>query len=94
MAKFLPLPPSEEEFGHPSHDVSNRFEVDALLRRKGFHIWERKRGKDPIWILSGVKFAQSEALLRIDARIVSDAKYLEAMDREEELSRLLNEKKK
>ena len=101
MAKPLSLPPSEDECGHPSHDTSNRFEVDALLRRHGFEIWER-RG-EAVWVLKSrpssqklrprIKFTQAEALQRIDPRIVADSLYLEDMDREAELNRLLDEGK-
>lgn len=86
MANLLP-PPEDESYGHPSHDTSNRFEVDALLRRHGYKIVERRKGKEAIWLLSGVRFSQSEALIRLDSRIVADARYLEEMDREADLYR-------
>ena len=101
MAKSFPLPPSHEDYGHPSYDTSNRFELDALLRRHGFEIWERKAA--PLWVLRSrphsqklhpkIKFSQSEALLRINPDAVKDAMFLEDMDREADLSQLLNEGK-
>ena len=40
----------EEEIPHPSEDHTNRFAVDALLRRHGFIILKRGNGEEPLWV--------------------------------------------
>lgn len=87
-------PESDEQIKHPSEDRSNRFAVDALIRRHGYEIWERKKGQDPVWIKypqgtrepsQAIKFLQSDILIRIDEWIIKDAVYLEDMDAEARL---------
>ena len=82
-------PPDEIEYGHPSEDISNRFAVDALLRRHGYRLEHRRPNQEPRWSLHGVIFKQSEALRRFDPRILADAEYLEDMDREADMNRLI-----
>lgn len=48
MGKKFPTPESEP-FVHPSADNSNRFEVDALIRRHGWEIAARASGVQPVW---------------------------------------------
>lgn len=70
-----------EDDSHPFQDKSGRFPLDALLRKYGYAIWRREPGKEPIWILHGVEFSQSEVLARLDPNTVEDAKYLDFLNR-------------
>jgi hypothetical protein len=53
-----------EDHGHPSQSTAGRFPEDQALRRRGYAIAARPKGREPVWLLHGVRFTQSEALAR------------------------------
>lgn len=59
---------------HPSKDTTLRCPTDAKLREKGFHIHERKKNNEAVWIRGGKLFKQSEALKKIKEGKESNAK--------------------
>ena len=67
------------EYSHPGACSSNRFPLDALLRKNGFSIWERRKNNEPLWKKHNVIFRQSEAVLRIDRTDIADAVYLDQL---------------
>lgn len=42
-------------------DRSSRHVTDGMLRRRGFTIFSRVRGQEPVWIRAGVLYKQSKA---------------------------------
>ncbi len=69
-----------EKRSHPSIDGTCRFEVDQLLRKKGYQIHSRKNKSEARWIKEGVIFKQSEVLLRMDEDELGDAAMMQEMD--------------
>lgn len=62
-----------------SQDRSNRFAVNDLIRRNGYQIYQRKKGREPVWVKSGVCFTESEVLLRLDPNELWEAECLQAL---------------
>jgi hypothetical protein len=61
MAKEAEHP---ENFGHPSQDFTNRHENDRLLRKAGYTIVARVRGKPAIWRSNDGRVLTVEQALR------------------------------
>ncbi len=47
---------------HPTQESRNFFPTDQLLRRNGYAIHERRRGREPLWKLGDKVYPQEEAL--------------------------------
>jgi hypothetical protein len=55
-------------------DVAGPCAVDALLRRHGFGILERKGNLVPVWERNGVRYSQHKALKTIPAEEIKAAR--------------------
>jgi len=64
------MPPKAKQTdaaGHPSASTAARFPRDLLLRRHGFAIAARPRGKPAVWVRHGKAYTEREALDAIGA---------------------------
>ena len=52
---------------HPSQSMVDRFPLDTLLRRHGWHIALRPREGEAVWEKGGERRPQSEALATLPA---------------------------
>jgi hypothetical protein len=64
------------EHWHPSQDETTRFPLDQLLRQRGFQIHRRRQNSEPVWLLKGIVFKQSEAILHLKEGDVLDAEMI------------------
>ena len=62
---------------HPSKDNTYRFSLDEVLRKHGFKIHSRLKEEEAIWDLQGVRFSESEAILRLSREEVKQAERYE-----------------
>jgi hypothetical protein len=71
-------PPPEEgaDHGHAFACRTNRFALDALLRKLGWRIRHRRRNQESVWEKGGELLKQSEIMARLDGDQVQDARYL------------------
>lgn len=60
---------------HPSQDRTNRFAIDALLRKNGFKISSRHADCEPVWERGGFYYLQRVAEAMLDPDAVADAEY-------------------
>lgn len=67
---------------HPSEDGTNRFPLDALLRKAGFQIVSRPNKGPVIWKREGKEYTQREAEMTLNPHDVDDAAYLENLYRD------------
>lgn len=66
---------TEQESGpHPSMDQTDRFAVDALLRRYGFIILKRGNGEEPLWMKNSEEYRQRDALRMLPYIELEEAK--------------------
>jgi hypothetical protein len=59
---------------NPFADLTDRFAVDALLRRYGFRIVARRGRLDPIWEKAGKRYSQFQALKTIPPEQIDAAR--------------------
>ena len=72
------FPESQESYGSPSSDGSNRFATDALIRKHGYRIWERKKRSRPVWLdRNGIRYEEPDVLRRLPWQEVRDAEAAE-----------------
>jgi hypothetical protein len=62
------------ENDNPFADLTDRFAVDALLRRYGFRIVARQGRLDPIWERAGKRYSQYQALKTIPPEQIDAAR--------------------
>jgi hypothetical protein len=72
-------PTDEGAWEHPSRDRSDRFAVDALIRRNGYSVFRRREGKPTLWSKDGRVYSQGQVLDAIDQDAVWGAEYLEKL---------------
>jgi len=74
MAMFKARPREVGAEGSPSQDETGRFPVDALIRRHGYRVLERKPRRQPVWVdRRGVRFDEQDLLRRLPQNEVRDA---------------------
>jgi hypothetical protein len=54
-----------------SKDKTARCSGDTLLRNFGYRIVARPEGKEAVWEKNGIRFKQSEALMRVNKEVRS-----------------------
>lgn len=60
--KFL-TPMEDADLAKPSADTTDRCELDAILRARGYTIIGRPNGGDPVWEKAGIPFTQADVLM-------------------------------
>lgn len=71
------FPEPEGYYPSPSADESGRFPIDALIRKHGYRIWERKDRQPPVWVdKNNIRYDEPDVLRRLpweEVRSAEDA---------------------